>query len=231
MLKAINETFSIQQVIDYGCCTGANTAKIAKHFPCVGVDKSVEVIEFARTRFPLTEFMCACDPEQFEQLLSEGVLVFLGDVIEHIENDKEFLNKLALLLPTNSRLLITVPAGMELWSKHDESHKHFRRYAQESLSDLLRHANLNMEFISYFNSNLYWPIRFVRTLTRIRRRTFGTNQTDLKQQYHVINGLLEKIFRSECSRLVSFFRAGKSNAFTFGVSLIAVCSPMESTNK
>ena len=55
----------------------------------------------------------------------------LLDVLEHIENDKEFLILIKKKLKINGRLLITVPAFEKLWSSEDDAAGHFRRYTIE----------------------------------------------------------------------------------------------------
>ena len=52
----------------------------------------------------------------------------LFDVLEHIENDKEFLSKLLNKLKKGARIYITVPAHNFLWSEIDRHGGHFRRH-------------------------------------------------------------------------------------------------------
>ncbi len=56
-------------------------------------------------------------------------LILCMDVIEHVPDDVELLSDLrGRFLSTGGQLLCTVPAWPSLFSKHDVSLKHFRRY-------------------------------------------------------------------------------------------------------
>src|SRR4051794_5594519 len=55
-------------------------------------------------------------------------VITLLDVIEHIDDDKEALTAVKALLRPSGLLLITVPAVPLLWSDHDVSVHHRRRY-------------------------------------------------------------------------------------------------------
>ena len=44
-------------VIDIGCGTGANIASLADSYRCVGIDTSVDAIQWARQKFPDVQFI------------------------------------------------------------------------------------------------------------------------------------------------------------------------------
>lgn len=72
------------------------------------------------------------------------------DVLEHIKEDDKALKEWARVLKPQGHILITVPAYQWLWSKHDESMHHFRRYSRTKLSKLVESVNsLSKEKISY----------------------------------------------------------------------------------
>ena len=59
------------------------------------------------------------------------------DVLEHIEDDREFLGVLLHMLKPGASLTITVPAFNFLFSRHDVNLRHFRRYSFGMLNDLI----------------------------------------------------------------------------------------------
>ncbi|MBT5876515.1 MAG: class I SAM-dependent methyltransferase [Candidatus Latescibacteria bacterium] len=70
-------------------------------------------------------------------------LVVAAMVVEHIDDDHEFVRSLCSALRSpGGRLCIAVPARMDKWSIEDEAHGHFRRYSPESLRDLLKSCGL-----------------------------------------------------------------------------------------
>ncbi len=86
------------------------------------------------------------------------------DVIEHIENDVGFLTTIRRLLQPGGRFYCTVPAMNTLWSDEDVHAGHFRRYSPVVLSDTLRKAGLEVEFITPFFVWLTLPVFLLRAL-------------------------------------------------------------------
>ena len=68
-----------------------------------------------------------------EAVFRSAKFVTLLDVLEHQEDDKEFLAALVAKMQPGSTLLLTVPALQSLWSQWDEALGHFRRYDKRSL--------------------------------------------------------------------------------------------------
>ncbi len=71
-----------------------------------------------------------------EELDIQADLVFSIMVLEHIEHDTEFLNRMKGLVKPGGRLLICVPARMDKWNIEDELFGHYRRYSRNGLSEL-----------------------------------------------------------------------------------------------
>lgn len=63
--------------------------------------------------------------------------VLLVHVLEHIKEDRKALAHIHSLLSTGGRLLIQVPAFQWLFSNHDISIGHYRRYNKKALIDLI----------------------------------------------------------------------------------------------
>jgi SAM-dependent methyltransferase len=95
----------------------------------------------------------------------------LFDVLEHIEDDRHVLGRLAALIQPGGRLYLTVPAYQALWSGEDELGGHHRRYTRASLSRVVTEAGFTVEFASYFFWPLPLPILLLRALPwRLGRR-------------------------------------------------------------
>jgi hypothetical protein len=88
--------------------------------------------------------------------------VTLLDVVEHVEDDVEFLRNVKALLATNGHVLVTVPAFQWLWSEHDVQHHHFRRYDKALIMKVLTRAGFDVEFASYWNMTLIVPAFLMR---------------------------------------------------------------------
>jgi 2-polyprenyl-3-methyl-5-hydroxy-6-metoxy-1,4-benzoquinol methylase len=80
----------------------------------------------------------------------EGIdYVTVLDVVEHIEDDREFLADLARKMAPGSLLLLTVPAMPWLWSGWDVALGHYRRYRKRDLRSLAAAMPLEIVELSY----------------------------------------------------------------------------------
>lgn len=91
------------------------------------------------------------DPHQRNYLMEKGLKVFSNideitetfdtiysiNVLEHIENDKEIVQKLTSHLSNNGRLLLYVPAFSILYSTFDRKIGHMRRYSKNTIRPLV----------------------------------------------------------------------------------------------
>lgn len=139
-------------VLDIGCGKGELTYDLAKKAKNVtGIDFSEKSIEFAKKRFFL---------ENIEYIVSDATkdiqeqkfnVIVLSNVLEHIENRIEFLNKIRSLAP---KLLIRVPMinrdwitlykkelGLE-WRLHNG---HFIEYTLEIFKKEIAQAGLSVQ--------------------------------------------------------------------------------------
>jgi SAM-dependent methyltransferase len=88
----------------------------------------------------------------------------LFDVLEHVDDDRAFLDLIHHVLTPNGILLLTVPAFQILWSRHDERVGHFRRYTLGGLAKLLGQCGFAIEFQSYLFAPLVLPIFLLRAI-------------------------------------------------------------------
>lgn len=110
----------------------------------------------------------------------------LTDVLEHIENDKDFLSKIVAQADDKASFCITVPAHMSLWSGHDVYLKHFRRYTKKELKNLVQESGLSVNSIRYTYSTLF-PIAW------IQRKTTGKNSknSQLREIGWIVSQLIQ----------------------------------------
>ena len=209
-------------VVDVGCGTGANIAALAEDYSCVGMDASSEAIELARRRFPRVQFLCGSSAGDLGGLARRTDLFLLMDVLEHVADDASFLSSLVAAMKTGAHLLITVPAGKSLWSQHDVSFGHLRRYEREQLQGLWAGLPVSPRLVSYFDTFLYPIVRGLRAIGRLRGRAWGAAGTDLSLPEWPLNRVLQKIFASEGRFLVDLVEGRRHRGFPFGVSLIAL---------
>ena len=59
--------------------------------------------------------------EKIEEINSEYDLIIMLDILEHIEESENFMNKVKKIIKKNGKIVIGVPAYQSLWSSHDKT--------------------------------------------------------------------------------------------------------------
>lgn len=145
-------------------------------------------------------------------------LVVAFDVIEHVEKDRESLVALRRCLRPEGALVMTVPAHPFLWSRHDETHHHFRRYTRAMLRERLEAAGYEVEHLTHYNALLFPLVVAVRAAKRLLR----LRDADDAMPSPPVNAVLRRVFAAER------FWVGRVRV-PFGVSLLAVARPRAET--
>ena len=208
-------------VIDVGCGTGANAAAFASRYRCIGIDVSEEAIKAAKIRFPSMEFIWGRAPDDLGALAGQADLFVASDVIEHVEDEFGFVSDLVAAMKPGAHLLITVPADPALWTQHDDSFGHFRRYLPNTLREVWAGLPVSEVGLTAFNTRLYGPIKAIRYLNRKLGRTSGAAGTDFAMPAWPLNDVLTWVFAGESRRVLSGLRSGGREGRR-GVSLVAV---------
>ncbi len=66
------------------------------------------------------------------------------DVIEHLPDERPALRQMHEMIAPGGLLVIHVPAGKNLWTRHDETNRHYRRYSMQELRGRVREAGLEV---------------------------------------------------------------------------------------
>lgn len=203
-----------QNVLEVGCGTGGNLQLLSEFGNLHACEMNETALKIARNRgIIIPERGCLPDALPFPDKKFD--LICLFDVLEHVPDDKESLHVLRSRVSDDGYLVLTVPAYMWLWSYHDVSHHHKRRYLLRSLVSLLSDTGFDVVNASYFNTFLFPIIAGMRLLKRAFHLPDGDDE---KIPAKLTNALLAKIFESE-RMLVPRFR------LPFGVSILVVAKP------
>ena len=138
------------------------------------------------------------------------------DVLEHIQADRESLQRVHDLLRPGGVALITVPALPSLWSRHDVANCHYRRYTQSSLRALIAGSLLDCLHLHYFFGWTVLPL-YVRRWLHAGVATEGPADQDyeVRPPGRLLNRLLLGMCRVEQ-------RFSTSQGTPLGSSLFAV---------
>ncbi|MDD3896392.1 MAG: class I SAM-dependent methyltransferase [Candidatus Peribacteraceae bacterium] len=221
LLHAISPPSKNTLLLDIGCGTGGVTHALSKEYQCIGIDPIKEAIDFARNRFPETDFRIGDASNDVEDLIKKADCIMLMDVLEHIEDDCLFISKLLEKMKVGAYLFMIAPADPSLWSRHDNGFKNYRRYTIERLQMTWKGLPVKEFLLSYCNSRLYPLIKAARIIGRKMSTTWGPENTDLGTPPHVVNKILQHIFSGEKNHLLRTMQKN-GTSYKRGVSVCAI---------
>jgi len=154
--------------LDMGCGTGLMLEDLQKTRPVIGLDFSTLALRYSRKRCdaPLVRADAQSLPFQTGAL----DLITALDLTEHVPKDNEMIREIVRVLRPGGRVVLTVPAHPFLWSEHDESLHHFRRYTRPALTSLIRNSGLSIERMGSCITFTYPIIVLFRLLQRLLRK-------------------------------------------------------------
>jgi SAM-dependent methyltransferase len=199
-------------LLDCGAGTGRFAQEMEAHCRVLVLDDHAEALRLLRTRFK---------PEQILSLagdrvpLPDGSLDYVTalDVLEHTPDDRAVVAGFHRLLKPGGIALVTVPAGMALWSDWDVSLHHFRRYSRSQLQALFPGGEWDTLHVNYTNVAAYPAVWLVRRWRRWFPQPESAGRTEDRLPPPALNAVLRWLFVS-----LAFWRL----PFPFGVSLLLV---------
>lgn len=149
-------------ILNIGCGTGGTINMLEKHGNLENVDTSKEAVNHLKKRNiknvrRISGLKLPYKNDTFD-------LIVALDVLEHIKEDLKALAEWNRVLKPGGKLLITVPAYQWLWSDHDESLHHYRRYTLSSLHSRVNREGFKVNKRSYiivFSFPLIVAYRFI----------------------------------------------------------------------
>ena len=147
-------------IIDVGCGTGGNIASLANDYRVCGIDTTPDAIRWPGSVLRACRSFWAHFRLGLKGYLDVASAITCMDVIEHVEDDIGFVKTLVEAAAPGSHLLLTVPADMTLWSQHDVTNAHYRRYDRPAFVKVWAGLPVTVRMVSYFNSRLYPMVKF-----------------------------------------------------------------------
>ncbi len=198
-------------LLDCGAGTGLFAAEMESCCRVLVLDDHEESLGMLRARFQPGQVLV---PAGGNVPLPDRSLDYLTalDVLEHIPDDAAAVRGFARLLRPGGLAVVTVPAGMALWSDWDVVLHHQRRYSRQALCALFGPGDWEILHVNHTNVFAYPAVWLLRRWRGWR----GSSRADGKRaEDRLPPRWLNVLLRA------AFVGAGLSRIpFPFGVSLL-----------
>ncbi len=201
-------------LLDCGAGTGIFAKEMESCCRVLVLDDHEEALRILRQRFRPGQILCLSGGQV---PLPDGSLAYVTalDVLEHVPDAAAVVRGFHRLLKPGGLAVVTVPAGMALWSDWDEALHHYRRYSRPQLRALFPATHWEVVHVNYTNVAAYPAVWLVRKWRRWFSRS-GTPpgpRAEDREPAAWLNWLLQRIFVR-----TGFIRV----PWPFGVSLLLV---------
>ena len=181
LLRKVLRTRDYAHVLDVGCGTGEYTLALARmHARVTAIDISSYALDKAQAQlrnegiedvsFQQVDGACFETEERFD-------VIFLSEILEHIDDDYAFLKKYAEFLKNGGYILCSFPFDPALWSFEDEHAGHKRRYTMERVESLIKSAGLCVDTLFCYG----FP--FLRTIWSVKVRKKSNYSFTERKEY------------------------------------------------
>jgi SAM-dependent methyltransferase len=155
-------------ILDVGCGWGVTLQAFENAgYHVTGLDISRRILELVdQPRRRLIEADLNQPPPASREIFAGALLL---DVIEHLDDDRATLRRIAPLVQPNGTLVVSVPALPELFSEFDRIQGHRRRYLPETLRAAFDGTGFAVQKIFWWGS---WMVPILR---RLRQKSTATN--------------------------------------------------------
>lgn len=216
LLRAVLETEVAEDAsrpaLDIGCGAGDNFGMLAPYGRFFGSEVTGELWEPGMERPPRPVFLA--DGTALPVADGSLGLCTFFDVLEHVGEEDRFLTEVRRALRPDGLLLLSVPAYMFLWSEHDVSLHHHRRYVRGTLTDALTRNRFRILRCTYAFAGILPAVAAFRILGRLRPGR-GEPSSSYVKTPKPLNDLLVRWLEGEARWL-------RRADLPFGTSLIAL---------
>src|SRR5262245_34291314 len=145
-IRALRQARAAGTLLDCGAGDAWFAHTLAREAPEI---RRIECWDVGYTDALIAMLSPGCDPRvRFSAQRPPGRydVVTLLDLVEHVEDDQEFLREIAAeAVHPQSIVLVSVPAVPALFGAHDSALGHFRRYSWSGFTSLLERSGFSIE--------------------------------------------------------------------------------------
>jgi SAM-dependent methyltransferase len=157
-----------KHMAEIGCGNGLLQRDIEDRYgkPVAGFELNQAALERNVSR--ISPLYCYNIHQRNAEFQAKFDLLFLFDVLEHIDEESGFLQSTKFHLAECGTLLINVPAHQSLYSDYDRAAGHVRRYSAKQLSDIGEQNGFKLRGITYWGLPLV-PLLLLRKMMSLER--------------------------------------------------------------
>lgn len=163
------------RVLDVGCGWGVTLEALERRgYRATGLDVSRRALE--RLDRPGRDLIEADLTQDLASTETYDAVLAL-DVIEHLDDDRSAVSRLGRLVRPGGVVIVSVPAGPELFGEFDAVQGHRRRYLPDALQTTFSDSGLEIRSV------LWWGAWLLPLLRRRRGRSLGRPGETAAQVY------------------------------------------------
>lgn len=208
LIKEIKKYHVGNKILDIGCGDSYFDYRLMDEIKDIDSFYGIDI--YAKEEIKDGKYLVVNNYKKLKNKKFDTILMF--DVLEHIEDDAEFLkNTVEPMLEDNGKIIMSVPAYQSLFSKHDEELRHYRRYNIKMIKDACKESSLKIIKYHYFYASLV-PLRII---SKLLNKDNKVNEWK-KSQEHILTRFMKWLLN------LDYTVCKKMNKLSFGLSLFIV---------
>ena len=152
---------SSRLIAEIGCGNGLLQRDIEDHYGVAVAGFELNELALQKNVSRISPLYCYDINQRHSNLRSQFDLVLLFDVLEHIDDEGNFLESVKFHLTDFGRLLVNVPAHQSLYSNYDRAAGHVRRYNAKQLAQVAERNGFKVRAVTYWGLPLL-PLLLLR---------------------------------------------------------------------
>jgi cyclopropane fatty-acyl-phospholipid synthase-like methyltransferase len=179
----------------------------------IAVDLEQELLDRLAASYPLGKIRTAQVDLAGEWREIEGVradAVVALDVLEHFEDDADFVRKIARHVKPGGKVVLKVPAQSRLYGEIDRVSGHFRRYDEDGLRSLMENQGFRTVRLRHMNAAGSWGYRMKRHRQASFSETFSPTKLKIVNALIPVLALIDHVPGLKGLSLIGVFEQGAS---------------------
>jgi glycosyltransferase involved in cell wall biosynthesis len=156
-----------EAVLEMGVGEGSVGARLARSRTYVGVEPDATSRATAAKRLPAGTRLLADVDELHDHDVFDLLCAF--EVLEHIRDDRNALDRWVRHVRPGGHVLVSVPAEPDRWGPHDQLVGHMRRYTGADLDALFESVGLDVVAVEHYGFPFAYPLETARNIIAKRR--------------------------------------------------------------